>query len=333
MWKRIKSWFSGGQMTPLAGVSSEQLRNAMGEVIMSEWLRERRADRRWMWFRRIAISGAGLALFATYMYYQLQQQGWRWMPSEDVVGVVNVSGMIGQGQLASAEKIIPVLEKAFKAPNVKGIILNVDSPGGQPNESERINAYIDLKKKETGKKVYAVSANVNASAAYLISLHADEIYTGKYSLDGSIGAKISTFDAHKLIQRLDLASRTYTSGRHKDLLNPFAAMTSEGDEVILDMVVRMGKTFADEVRAQRKNKLKEGVEYFTGRAWTGEQAVEIGLVDGIGTIEDVAKRKFNLKLHEMGPFQNSGFPFLGASIENFIVTAVQNSLVRAQTSW
>ena len=85
------------------------------------------------------------------------------------MAIVNVSGAIGTGQLASAEELVPVLEKVFQSPKVKAIALNIDSPGGQPFESERVGQTIDRLKAETGKPVYAFIGNTGASAAYMLA--------------------------------------------------------------------------------------------------------------------------------------------------------------------
>ena len=122
------------------------------------------------------------------------------------MAIVNVTGAIGSGQLASAEELVPVLEKVFQSRKVKAIALNIDSPGGQPFEAERVGQTIERLKAETGKPVYAFIGNTGASAAYRLALHADRIVDGKYSLVGSIGAVITGWDFHKLAEKWKLVS-------------------------------------------------------------------------------------------------------------------------------
>ena len=195
------------------------------------------------------------------------------------MAIVDVSGAIGLGELASAEELIPVLEKVFKSPKVKAIALNIDSPGGQPFEAERVGQTIERLKAETGKPVYAFIGNTGASAAYMLALHADRIVAGKYSLVGSIGAVITGWDFHKLAEKWDVSQRIYASGIHKNMLNPFTAMSKESEAKAQQMVDQMAVVFAGEFKAKRGDKLTEGFNYTTGEIWGGDEALTIGLID------------------------------------------------------
>lgn len=157
------------------------------------------------------------------------------------------------------------LEKAFNSPKVKAIALNIDSPGGQPFESERVGQTIDRLKSETGKPVYAFIGNTGASAAYLLALHADKIIAGRYSLVGSIGAVITGWDLHKLAEKFDVTQRVYASVVHKNMINPFVTMSKESEAKAQEMVNQMAVVFADEFKSKRGAKFKERFDYTTGR--------------------------------------------------------------------
>ncbi|MDO9240138.1 MAG: S49 family peptidase [Methylicorpusculum sp.] len=294
----------------------------LADHVLSDLLKERRSERRWRWIKRLAFSGMGVGLFAVYLAFYASSLGYKLMPNAEIVAIVNVSGSIGAGQLASAEELVPVLEKVFHSPKVKAVALNIDSPGGQPFESERIAETLDRLKRETGKIVYAFIGNTGASAAYMLALHADRIIAGRYSMVGSIGAIIAGWDFHKLAEKWDINQRIYASGVHKNMLNPFAAMSKESEEKAQQMVDQMALVFAKEFQEKRKGKIREGFNYTTGEIWGGEQALEIGLIDEIGTIESVVNREWHLPTHDFGPTNKSKgfFPQFSAQIMKTVLS-------------
>jgi protease-4 len=217
------------------------------------------------------------------------------------------------------------LEKAFNSPKVKAIALNIDSPGGQPFESERVGQTIDRLKSETGKPVYAFIGNTGASAAYLLALHADKIIAGRYSLVGSIGAVITGWDLHKLAEKFDVTQRVYASVVHKNMINPFVTMSKESEAKAQEMVNQMAVVFADEFKSKRGAKFKERFDYTTGEIWGGEEALAIGLIDEIGTIEGVVSNEWHAKTHDFGPTnQAKGFlPQLGTKAVEKVLALVE----------
>jgi len=302
--------------------SSDDVKLLFADHILTDLLNERRSERRWRWAKRIIFSTIGAGLFAVYLAFYVSSLGFKLMPNTDVVAVVNVTGVIGAGKQASAEELVPVLEKAFQSSKVKAIALNIDSPGGQPFESERVGQTIDRLKSETGKPVYAFIGNSGASAAYMLALHSDKIVAGRYSLVGSIGAIITGWDFHKLTERLDINQRVYASGVHKNMLNPFLPMSKESDAKAQQMVDLMAKVFATEFKARRGRKLRSDFNYITGEAWGGSEALEIGLIDEIGTIESVVNREWHIPTHDFGPTNkaNSFLSHFGSEITNQIMS-------------
>jgi len=296
--------------------SDEEIKYAMADQILADLLSERKSEHRWRWVKRVIVSCFGLASALAWLAVYLGGHGYTPLPGQDVVAVVRLSGPVGTGELASAEKVVPALEKAFKAAHVKAIALQINSPGGSPFESERIGDRLDALRKETGKPVYAFIENSGASAAYLVALHADRIVCGRYSLVGSVGAVIAAWDFHKLLQKLDVDQRVYASGPLKNMLNPYKAMPPASDAKAQEMVDRMAGTFAAEFKRLRHGKLKDGVDYFTGEAWGGEDALKLGLVDEIGTLDNVAKREWNLDARDFGPHEGGQglFPFGAAAV-------------------
>jgi len=278
-----------------------QLQVAMANAVLSDLLKERRQNRRWTLIKRAGIAAMFAMGLAYSLFFQAKFMGWKMLPSNPLVGVVRVEGSIANTTLASAEKVVAALKKAFEASNVKAVILAIDSPGGAPVEAERINYVLEELKEKHKKPAYAVIQNVGASAGYMIAMHCDEIYAGKYSMVGSIGAVMSSWDVHKALAKLDIYQKVYASGELKAMLNPFVASTPAAEEKAHGIVNVMGGKFAEELRARRGKVLQEGFKYDTGEIWDGEGAMKIGLIDGLATIESIAARFEGAKIHEFGP--------------------------------
>jgi protease-4 len=316
-------------------LSEAAIKTLLADRILSDLLNERQSERRWRWMKRFAFSATGLGLFALYLFFYATSLGYRLMPHSEVVAIVNVSGPIGAGELASADELVPVLEDAFESTQVKAIALNINSPGGQPFESERVAQTLDRLKAETGKPVYAFIGNLGASAAYLLALHADKIVAGRYSLVGSIGAVITGWDFHKLAEKLDVNQRIYASGVHKNMLNPFVAMPPESEAKAQQMVEQMAVLFANEFKAKRSGKLRTDYDYTTGEIWGGEEALALGLIDEIGTLESVISREWQVPGHDFGPkAQPKGLlPRLGMEIIEQILALVTSKDALTHSLW
>ncbi|MFZ4702894.1 MAG: S49 family peptidase, partial [Candidatus Methylumidiphilus sp.] len=190
--------------------------NDLSAAVINDLLKDRRTDRKWKLVKR------GLLVCFSVMVglLSLSESGLSFAPRSDRVALVKVSGPIAADEKASAKTLIPVLEAAYENSHTKMVALQIDSPGGAPFEAERINATIDYYREKTKIPTYAFIENTGASAAYLIALHADKLFAGRFSLVGSIGAIIEAWDFHKLMERADVGQRVYASGIHKDMLNP-----------------------------------------------------------------------------------------------------------------
>ncbi len=287
----------------------------LARQVLDQWLKERRSERWWKIVFRTATLGTVLFFTVLYGVGFAVSLGWRAGPSGDVVGVVRIDGEISAGSLASAERIVPALTRAYESSNVKAVVLSIDSPGGAPVEAERIYRAIDaLRAGPVKKPVVAVINNLGASAAYMIALHTDKIIAGQYSLVGSIGAVLTGWDFSRAISRVDVAQRVYASGNLKAMLNPFLPMTKDAEAKAQELVQQMGDQFAQELKSRRGAKLKDGVNYTTGEIWSGREAKEIAVIDEIGTVDQVIKETWNLKPYNFGPSKPQ-LPFVGAMVE------------------
>jgi protease-4 len=284
-------------------------------ALVKDLLVDRRATRR----QKLATSLIYFLMIATpivlYVWLYAQAVGLRSGPAAaSTVGVVRIEGVISQDSMASADRVIPALRRAFESPRIKAVVLAIDSGGGSPVEAERIYRAVDAWKKETGKPVVAVIGNIGASAAYMIVLHADSIYAAQYSLIGSIGAVLQGWDFHRALDRLSVSQRVYASGNLKSMLNPFLPMSPEAEDKARALVQEMGEQFRAELDRMRAGKLKADVNYSSGEVWGGLEAQRVGVVDEIGTLDDVVKARWNAPIHDFGP-RSPSMPFATAAAD------------------
>ncbi len=204
--------------------------------------------------------------------------------------VVDVSGEISDRSDANADAIIGGLQSAFEAPKSKAVVLRINSPGGSPVQSAYVYDEIRrLRALHKDKKVYAVITDMGASGAYYIASAADQIYVNPGSLVGSIGVIMQGFGVQGLMQKLGVEDRTMTAGEHKAILSPFEPMKPEEKAHVKALLDTVHQQFITAVRQGRGQRLKENPEIFSGLFWTGQQAVELGLADGFGSVDSVAR--------------------------------------------
>lgn len=330
-WSCIKSFFFR-KKTDTASIEAlptdREVQVALANAVLQDLIVERKNERSWKFLKRAAFAGVFGIGFIYYVAFQLSLNGWRLIPEDPLVGVIRIEGNIMNTSIASAEKVVPALKRAFEAENVKAIILAIDSPGGAPVEAERINYVIESLKAKHKKPVFAVIQNVGASAAYMIALHADKIYAGRYSMVGSIGAVMSSWDVHKALEKLNIYQKVYASGELKSMLNPFVPSSQAAEDKAQDIVNLMGSRFAHELFEKRGQLLQKNVKYDTGEIWDGENAKKIGLIDDLGTIESVSSKYPGTTLYEFGP-RNKGGGLFTSSAGNWVSEVVQKGIAES----
>ena len=136
--------------------------------------------------------------------------------------------------------------------------------------------------------------DVAASGGYLIACAGDEIYANQSSIVGSIGVIYSSFGFKELIQKIGVQRRVYTAGKNKSTLDPFMDEKQEDIERLKNIQLELHKDFIDVVEKSRSKKLKKdkGIELFSGEFWSGRKSLELGLIDGIGTADQILREKF-----------------------------------------
>jgi len=214
-------------------------------------------------------------------------------PSVAVVRLQGVIGAVGMGRRGlSLTGLEPTLKKAFSK-HVRAVCLQVNSPGGSPVQSAQIAARIRQLSKENKIPVFAFAEDIAASGGYWLMLAADEVYADAMSVVGSIGVISAGFGFQDLIAKMGIERRVHAQGAHKSFLDPFKP-ENPADIARLDAIQKdIHKQFITTVRQRRGDRLVASDDtVFNGDIWTGERALEIGLVDGLGDMRTIMRRKY-----------------------------------------
>lgn len=214
---------------------------------------------------------------------------------ERYTAVVDVKGMIADGEEASAELILKGVTKAFKDEKTDGIILRINSGGGSPVQSGYV--YDEIQRLRTlypDKPIVSVIEEIGASGAYYIAAATQDIYADKASLVGSIGVTAASFGFHEMLEKIGVERRLYTSGEHKAFLDPFSPAREDEAEFWGEVLGGVHQQFIKAVKEGRGERLNVAgnPNLFSGLIWNGEQALEMGLIDGLGSTQIVARERF-----------------------------------------
>ena len=241
-------------------------------------------------------------------------------------GVIASDGGIG-GKRLNGKGLEPLLKKAFKK-GVSGVALAINCPGGSPVQSAIIANRIRALAAENKIPVYAFCEDVAASGGYWLACAADEIYADENSIIGSIGVISGGFGFPAAMKKYGIERRVHTSGESKSTNDPFKPEKPEDVKKLKAMLSEMHETFKAEVRARRKDKLKESKELFSGAYWTGRKSIDFGLIDGLGHLNEVLKRKFGDKIDlvEIEAPKGWGLKRLGFSAATEMPEAILNTL-------
>jgi protease-4 len=255
------------------------------ERFAREFIQDRRRDRRWRVFFRLMWLGL-LVLFLVLSFNSRQQAA---APNGRHTAVVELRGEIALATDASAEALVGALRKAFEDKGSQAVVLRINSPGGSPVQSGIVHDEIKRLKAKHNKKVYAVVEEMCASGAYYIAAAADEIYADKASVVGSIGVLMNGFGFTGLMDKLGVERRLMTAGENKGMGDPFSPFDDKQKAFTQNMLDKIHAQFIKVVKEGRGARLHETPEMFSGLFWTGEQAQELGLVDGLLNLDQVAR--------------------------------------------
>jgi len=292
-------------------------------------LKEQRRARLWGIFFKLLT----FAYITVFLLMAIDWKGGDVGSSKKHTAMVEVSGLIAPGTDASAEKITTALQAAFKDKNTQGVIVRINSPGGSPVQAQTIYDEMKrLRQKYPEIPLYAVVEDVCASGGYFVAVGADRIYVGKASIVGSIGVLMNGFGFTGLMDKLGIERRLITAGENKGMLDPFSPLDDKDREHIKTLMGDIHQQFIGVVREGRGKRLKEGPEIFSGLIWTGQKSVDLGLADGFGSLEYVAREV--IKAEEIRDFTISEGVAeklarrFGASISSAFVEALLRASIR-----
>lgn len=257
------------------------------EKLSSASLNEQRRARRWGIFFK--------SLFFFYLFFLLYLA----MQDQDFTdasrakahtAMVEVNGLISDATKANADNIIEGLRDAFEDGNTKGVVMRINSPGGSPVQSDYV--YREIKRLRALHKdipLHAVIVDVGASGAYYIASAADNIYVNPASIVGSIGVLMNGFGFTGAMEKLGVERRLLTAGESKGMLDPFTPLKEDEVAHVKGLLNTIHQQFIAAVKEGRGERLKDDPQLFTGKFWTGEQSIELGLSDAIGDVDYVAR--------------------------------------------
>lgn len=261
------------------------------KALIKENFAEQKRSRRWgIFFKFLTF----LYLFAAiFLFFNSKTGIYSDLQKTPHTAMVEINGVIAADEDANANNIVSGLRAAFENEFSQAVILAINSPGGSPvqagyiaDEIQRLSALYPT------KKLYAVIAEIGASGGYYIAAATDQIYADKASLVGSIGVTASSFGFVELMKKVGVERRHFTSGEHKAFLDPFSpSKEAESDfwQEVLDVTHQQFINVVKTGRGDRINTEKDGAALFSGLIWNGEQALALGLIDGLGSPGFVAR--------------------------------------------
>ncbi len=286
--------------------------NNMMQTWLMETLKEQRRARRWKLFFRFFRTVVLVA--ALVVFWQSVSKVGGDVVSGEHVAVVNVLGQIGEEQEANADSLIRGIRAAFNSNGTRALILNINSPGGSPVHSGEVyDELLRLRALHPDTPVYAVIRDMGASGAYYIAAGADEIYANRASLVGSIGVVSAGFGLGGLIEKLGVERRVFTSGDNKAFLDPFTDMSDRQADFWQSVLTQTHQQFIKAVQDGRGDRLADNPEIFSGLVWSGEQAVDLGLIDGLASVRQVAEEQVGI--HRLVDFTPEPSPWKQISRE------------------
>ena len=262
-------------------------RGVLEKLAMSAIQEQRRARHWGIFFKTLTFGYLFIVLFLA--------MGWVGVPEKALgsgkhTALVDMQGVIAPDSEASADNLIPSLQDAFDDKNTQGVILRINSPGGSPVQAGQINDEIRrLRAQHPNIPLYAVVEDICASGGYYVAVAADKIFVDKASLVGSVGVLMDGFGFTGTMEKLGVERRLITAGANKGFLDPFSAADPAQQQYAKQMLAEIHQQFIDVVKQGRGKRLKETPDTFSGLVWNGQRGVEMGLVDGFGSLESVAR--------------------------------------------
>lgn len=261
-------------------------RKALENVALAV-ITEQRRSRRWGIFFKLL----GFSFLAIMMSLSM---GWgetkHLVDGQKFTALVNLSGVIQESGGVSAEEINSSLREAYEHKDTAGVVVRINSPGGSPVQAGMINDEMQrLRRAYPAIPLFVVIEDICASGGYYVAVAADKIFVDKASIVGSIGVLMDGFGFTGAMEKLGVERRLITAGENKGFLDPFSPQSQQQKAYAVNMLGEIHAQFVDVVRRGRGKRLKETPDMFSGLMWSGAKSIELGLADGYGTINSVAR--------------------------------------------
>ncbi len=300
------------------------------EKLALEALAEQKRGRRWGIFFKLL----GFGYLALLLVVALDLgKGEHVADGTKYTALVDLSGVIKAKGDANAEHVISALQAAFEDKHTAGVILRINSPGGSPVQSGIINDEMRrLRAKYPAIPLHVVVEDVCASGGYYVAAAADKIFVDKASIVGSIGVLMDGFGFTGAMDKLGVERRLLTAGESKGFLDPFSPQNESHKDHAKQMLGEIHQQFIDVVRKGRGKRLKETPEMFSGLMWSGAKSIELGLADGYGSVESVARDVINAaEVRDFTVKQNFAEKFakqLGANVADSLANVLTRVTLR-----
>jgi len=251
-------------------------------------VQEQRRARHWgIFFKVLTFSYFFIVLFIFMGWFGKSEAA---LSTGKHTALIDMQGVIAADTPASADNIIPSLQDAFKDKDTKGVILRINSPGGSPVQAGQINDEIHrLRVKYPAIPLYVVAGDICASGGYYVAAAADKIFVDKATLIGSIGVLMDGFGFTGTMEKLGVERRLITAGSNKGFMDPYSPLRPDQQAYAKQMLAQIHQQFIDVVKQGRGKRLKETPDTFSGLIWNGQAGVAMGLADGYGSVESVAR--------------------------------------------
>ncbi|MEW6679054.1 MAG: S49 family peptidase [Pseudomonadota bacterium] len=260
-------------------------RGALERLLLAHLTEQRRA-RRWNIFFR----SLGFLFLFSVLFLLLSQDGDEFVTQGPKTALIELQGEIGGEDGLSADMLIGALNGAFEDKHTKAVVMRINSPGGSPVQSGQVYDEIKrLRGKYPNIPLYVVVDDLCASGGYYIAAAADKIFVDKASLIGSIGVLMDGFGFTEAMKKMGVERRLLTAGEHKGFLDPFAPIDPAEEGHARAMLGEIHQQFIQAVRQGRGKRLKETPDMFSGLIWNGTRSIDLGLADGLGSLDYVAR--------------------------------------------
>ncbi len=265
--------------------SDRREQSALERLLLAHLDEQRRARRWGIFFKAMGL----LWLFLLIALIASRDTGdfVRTMPH---TALIDIQGEIGGEDGVYADDIIQSLKSAFENKHSRAVVLRINSPGGSPVQAGQIHDEIRrLKVQYKDKPVYVVVDDICASGGYYIAVAADKIFVDKASIVGSIGVLMDGFGFTEGMKKLGVERRLLTAGENKGFLDPFSPLNEADVAHARQLLNEIHQQFIQVVRQGRGERLKEQPGLFSGLIWNGTRSIELGLADGLGSLDYVAR--------------------------------------------